>query len=273
MNATLTQDRQSAGSSRSAWRVRPFGQAAEDLTIAFDPWIQPRLVTDILARCVCPDDSVGETEIDPDRWTVNSRLQGLLAVAIATQGGQIGVVLRCPGPSCATEMTVNLDLSDFQNTTDRHEAVCRTDGGHTVRLRVPTGADQARWIKDSCAQVAPCSVAVMARDLVVEVDGAPPSNDWQVPEAWFETLEAALEQADPLTNLELRSCCPACGMDVAVPFDLEAMLLKLLAGQSARLLDDVHQLASAYHWSETAILSLTPHRRHEYLRRINATTP
>ncbi len=257
------------GDTGPAWRVRPFGQTIEDLAVEFDPWIQPRLVNEVLHRCLLADDTTAGADFDPVEWTVNRRLQGLLAVAIATVGRQIEVTLRCPAQVCGTEMMLDLDLLRFQATTDSREVVCQPEEGHRLRLRVPTGADQARWVEASSAVVIPEPALALGRNLVVEVDGAAPVDGWPLPEAWVAAIEAALEQADRLTNLELHARCPACGATFAAPFDLEAALLKRLSERTSVLFDEVHRLASAYHWSEAAILALPPHRRREYLRRIN----
>lgn len=263
-----TQHGSLADSPGAAWPVRPFGQAVEDLEVTFDPWVQPRLASDVLRCCLGPGSRAKEADSEPEGWTVTRRMQCLLAVAIATLGKQIEVRLHCAKPACGAELALDLDLTKFLPAPDLHSVNCSVGGEHTLSLRVPTGADQIKWLEVPRAAVGPDLASTLARDLVAGVDGAAPAEEWEIPSAWLPAIEEALEQADPLTNLELRSQCPACGAEVATPFDLEATLLKLLVGRPARLLDDVHQLASAYHWSEAEILALPSHRRHEYLRRI-----
>ena len=50
--------------------------------------------------------------------------------------------------------------------------------------------------------------------------------------------------------------------------DLEATCLALLAAEQPRLIDDIHALARAYHWTEAEVLAVPPRRRRQYLDRI-----
>ena len=43
---------------------------------------------------------------------------------------------------------------------------------------------------------------------------------------------------------------------MTVPFDIARFLDDELAGRATRLLDEIHLIAMAYHWSEAAILAL-----------------
>ena len=108
----------------------------------------------------------------------------------------------------------------------------------------------------------------MARALIREVDGAPPSDDWEIPDAWIDPLARELEERDPLTALELETRCPTCDSPASVPLDLEAELLARLQYRQQRTLDEIHRLASVYHWSEAVILELPVWRRRYYLSQL-----
>jgi hypothetical protein len=132
-----------------------------------------------------------------------------------------------------------------------------------LRVALPTGEDQKTWLKWGQAEP-----RAMARQLVRSVDGRPPVDGWEVPDAWIDGLEAELKQRDPLTALELEARCPACGAPLKVEFDLETELLKRFEVRQARMLRHVHRLASAYHWSEAQILRLPAWRRNYYLSQL-----
>lgn len=124
---------------------------------------------------------------------------------------------------------------------------------------MPTGADQLTWL--TTGDTSPG--AILDRLLAI------PDDAIEISAAALETIEEALEEADPLTTLELETVCPECGSENSIPLDLEGGCLTLLAAEQPRLVDDIHVLASAYHWSEAEILAIPPTRRRQYLARID----
>ncbi|MBL9060454.1 MAG: hypothetical protein JNK88_10585 [Mangrovicoccus sp.] len=87
-----------------------------------------------------------------------------------------------------------------------------------------------------------------------------------------DDLVAALEARAAGLGLEIGTACTECGAAMTVPFDIARFLDTELGGRAARLLDEVHLIASAYHWSEAAILALPAGRRRAYLDRILAAS-
>jgi hypothetical protein len=59
--------------------------------------------------------------------------------------------------------------------------------------------------------------------------------------------------------------CAVCSHAWQVLFDIERFLWSKFCAAAHRLLDDVHALASFYHWSEQDILALGARRRQAYL--------
>lgn len=85
-------------------------------------------------------------------------------------------------------------------------------------------------------------------------------------------LVAALETRAAGLGLELGTACTDCATAMTVPFDIARFLDDELAGRATRLLDEIHLIATAYHWSEAAILALPTARRRAYLDRILAAS-
>jgi len=256
------------GGQGATWEVRPFGQSLADLALDFQRWYRPVLVSAVLQTCLHVVPNTLPSVADPWAWTLNRRLQGLLAVTIATRGAHLDVTVTCAAAACGALMDIPLELHAFRAADDPPEVYCRVDESRELRLRVPTGADQLRWLRE--LQPAECTLdyAGIARELVTALDEGPPAADWCLPTTWLPAIEAALEDTDPLTSLELNTQCPHCGDAVTIPFDLEAALLHLLAGEQPRVLDEIHCLAVVYHWSEPEIMALPVARRRQYLRRI-----
>jgi hypothetical protein len=67
-----------------------------------------------------------------------------------------------------------------------------------------------------------------------------------------------------------RLVCAACGAGWQAPFSVQGFLCQALGEWAGLLLDDVHELAAGYGWSEPEILALGPERRRGYLQRLRS---
>jgi hypothetical protein len=64
--------------------------------------------------------------------------------------------------------------------------------------------------------------------------------------------------------------CPACGMTERVELDIGRFLWADVRHAALRLMRDVHELASAYGWSEREVLAMPAARRASYLEMTRA---
>jgi len=124
------------------------------------------------------------------------------------------------------------------------------------RLRVPNGLDQAAVVELADAREARWT---LAERCFVEGEGALSAP--RQTEEWLAAVEEALDAEAPQVALAARTECPECGASNDVALDPYLALRSV----SSSILDDVHSLASAYHWSEHEILSLPTARRRLYL--------
>lgn len=84
-----------------------------------------------------------------------------------------------------------------------------------------------------------------------------------------EEMVAKMAEADPQADVQLDADCPACEHRWREPFDIASFLWTEISVLARRLLLEVHQLASAYGWSESDILALSPARRNAYLEMLS----
>jgi hypothetical protein len=236
--------------------ARPFGADLRDIALDFLAPLDIAIGA-VLERCVSGSDGKVFSDDEVGGWTVAKRRQGLLAVAVATNGPTRSVTVACADPGCAERIELELDLTAFRQDWRRDRSDVALDDGQRMVLRHPTPADLARIARDANDEDAE---ARLARLLLV---GPAPRQP-----GWEDLAEAALSDADRLADLELRAGCPHCGARVAHPLALEPFLMAELAAVAARLLDEIHVLAMAYHWSEPEILALPEDRRRHYLARI-----
>lgn len=228
--------------------ARAFANEGRDLGIDIDAPLDVAL-TAVLSACLSDGAGQAVTPEDARTWTVAKRRQGLLAIAVATHGTLRDLTATCHAPACGERMDLQVDLTAF-NTDWREDRVMVP--GHSLVLRLPSPGD----LTGSEAEGPD-----LLRNLVVE--GDVPANT-----AWLDDADTALGEADPLGDLELQATCPECGAPVSHPFALEPFLMAELAGELSRLIDEIHVLAMAYHWSEAEILALPNSRRALYIDRI-----
>lgn len=248
--------------------ARPFLTRHADLDIDFGQALRPVLITRLLSSYLRKADGKScYSDDDIWHWSLKDRLQALLAIVIATLGRHLRVQVRCAQSGCRELMEIELDLADFGQIDEPTTLSCQPEPDTELQLRLPNGCDQLYWLRNSAA--ADNWFAKMATTLVTGINGEAPPEDWQVPEAWLDLIGAELEQHDTLMILEIDTRCPVCRQDMQIDLDIEEKFLALLAEEQKRLLHQIHQLASAYHWSEADIVALSRQRLHYYLTRIN----
>ena len=239
--------------------AQPFGRSLRDLQIDLRDGDRPGTVSRLLAGL--PDlAEAADPEAATAGWAVDARLQGLLAIARAT-GTPPAWQTCCPARGSA--LALALDPGAFVAAPRGGPVAWTAPDGTAVTSRLPSGADLAAWRRGGG------DAAALAGRLVESLDDAPPPAGWTLPEDWLGPAESALADADPLTVLQLAVACPDCRQESAIAFDLEGWLIGQLAAVQAGLLDEVHRLASAYHWSEAEIAALPPWRRRAYLARLD----
>lgn len=234
------------GSDAEALVARPFGTQMGDLVVDFDR-APNSVIGAVLRFCLSRPDGSGIAGAEISDWSLAKRRQGLLAVAVATSGPRRIVTTACEAAACGEQLDLELDLTSFRQDW-RTENLAFEKG----RLRLPCPADLATLGTDPPERLAK-----------ILFEGVPPGR-----EGWEAEAEAVLSEADPLGDLELRAECPGCGAPITVPLTLETFLLDELSRAVTRLLDEIHVLAFAYHWTEPEIMALPEARRRHYLTRI-----
>lgn len=84
----------------------------------------------------------------------------------------------------------------------------------------------------------------------------------------IRTAGEKLADADPLANITIDLCCPACSANFAPRFDPWRFFWDELEIWARRVFQQIHTLATAYGWTEDQILALSPSRRAQYLQMI-----
>ena len=162
-------------------------------------------------------------------------------------------------PACGERMSFELDTAQLPAVTPPPDTI-EVDGH---RFRCP-------GIRQLSAVAGCTDITQAARRLLIlcAADDSHLPTDEATLEPLLARAEAAIEAADPWADLMLGYCCPECGHEDAVAFDIASYLWEEIDAHAHRLLDDVHLLARAYGWRESEILALGDARRAAYLARV-----
>ena len=172
-------------------------------------------------------------------------------------------------------MELDIPLVQFievQQAADAKDRVTVRGNGEELRLRKPTGQDQRDWLQHAYADEQ-SAIRAMVRMLLISEKEGPAPFPGHLPADLLADISRALDEADPLINYRCPVVCPYCDHQATYPIDLEAFALKQLQQAQHNLLNNVHRLASAYHWSEAEIFAVPPWRRALYLKRIEMERP
>ena len=92
----------------------------------------------------------------------------------------------------------------------------------------------------------------------------------QPPKSIRLRIERAMAAMAPELSRTLVGRCPACGQAVRALFHVPSFVLGELRRAATAVMEEIHLIAGAYHWTEDAILALPSPRRRSYAERIRA---
>lgn len=189
--------------------------------------------------------------------SVADRQYVLAALASRLGHDQFWISSQCR--DCESRFDARVDLSKLpaKPAGATYPFATATIAAGSARLRVPTGRDQAAIadITDTFE-----AIAALARHCIVSNDVSLADDPERLADD-IEAIDAALQEVAPEVATSVSTECPDCGYENTTPFDIAALLISRLDNP----LEDVHEIASIYHWSETEILSLPRQRRQDYL--------
>lgn len=217
-------------------------------------------VTWLLSSCVVRIGDAAPTSDLVRKLLVGDRDHLVLQLRRLTLGREFQIVVACP--ECGAKMDVTVGLSDVpvesRPQTSASYALrfsSSVPSGRTVRFRLPTGADQE---------------AVLGMDLVGAVGAlfdrcVLDDGGVELSSGERQSVAEAMDRLAPQLEVELDLSCPECSHAFVMPFDTTTFFMNEMRTNGDLLLREVHALALHYHWSETAILTLTRDRRRAYL--------
>ena len=204
-------------------------------------------------------------------WLAIRRRDALLiASRVAAFGPLVEGVAECE--ACACKLDTRVDLS-VHASLNADEAAASDRGtvevaGRTIAFRLPDSRDLASIVH--CAEPGAAARALVARCIEVDeandaIDAIDANGPREVDPSVIEAVGDAIERLSDASSIELAMTCPDCGHALRFAVDIGEFLWDELSARARHLIEDVDVLASAYGWSEAAILALPDARRRRYL--------
>jgi hypothetical protein len=207
-----------------------------------------------LSRALALAAAGGAPDADVVDLSIGRRDEYIWALRQDCFGDVLSSLVDCP--SCGEELELELASSQV------HVGPPASDNGHvsaddteidfrliTSRdLFAVTGRPDAR-----CQAITRCVTSVSPKGSAMLSDSA------------LGSVSAAMAALDPQAAASVDVDCAVCTHRWSAPFDIASYLWGELNVHAVRVLREVHSLATAYGWTEAAVLAVSPARRRRYL--------
>jgi hypothetical protein len=213
---------------------------------------------------------------DLAQLTVSQRDAYLLHLRKLTFGSQLPGLVDCP--VCHEHLELGFDarnlqisstaLPDLETTESEQTEITFTQRGYRITFRLPTSADLTAFIHpvdmvqahQTLAEACIISIQQDGNTIPIQV----------LPSDILLAFIKHLDDADPFANPKLSAICPACNHSWSIIFDIVSYFWNEICAWAARLMAEIHILASVYGWHEKDILAMSAWRRQRYLELIGS---
>ena len=228
---------------------------------------RPAYVTAVLSHAL---DRIGELPADAatvSRLSIADRQYLMLRLAAMLNGEQLWLeVVGCG--HCHLLFDVELRRCDLpvKEAGEGYPQVKLQLNDWEIEASIPTGQDQQGIVGLTEAE----AVHWLLHQCIRSVNGQPPTEDFfrQLTEADIETVDETLDEVSPAVCDRLVVTCPECQQEQYARLDHYAHI----GLDEYFFYDEIHNLASHYHWSEADILDLPQAKRRRYLDLISRSS-
>jgi hypothetical protein len=198
-------------------------------------------------------------ELDWQALPLSDLDAALLLIRKLALGDRVESSAACAVPDCGARIDIAFRISDYleHRAPRRARALESVDEPGWFQLeasealfRLPTVADQLRLsAPDGGGE----------RELALRC-----IRPGQVPARLRRRIETAIEALAPSLYGELEGRCPGCAARIGLHFDPQRYVLEELRARAQFVCEEIHLIATHYHWSEPQILALPQARRARY---------
>jgi hypothetical protein len=191
--------------------------------------------------------------------TLGGRNRRLLALHRTLVGTPLEARVTCTHCAAQSEFTLPVDAIMAKPEPDPQARVRVRSGRRTLAFRLPSMAD-IDAVRGS-SDVEAVRRALLERCRI---------GEGSLSEQAAEKLAAKFEALDPAANIVINIACSGCARHIAASVDVASFVARDLDRLVDGLFRDIDLIASAYGWTEQAILALPPERRRRYVALIAA---
>lgn len=235
----------SASELLDVWeRGRPLGPVGRALT---------------LLTSACPESSADELA----SLSIGRRDADLLTLREETFGSEMAGVAACP--QCREQLELSFSVAQIRvnSASQTGQAFAVTADGYDLQARPPSSLDLEAIGEQTDAGLRRNMLLEQCLIAAYRNGKSIPAN--KLPASAFRAVEEGMAQADPQASISLAISCPNCDHRWQGDFDILSFFWSEIEAWAARILYEVHILASAYGWRENDILALSQRRRQIYL--------
>lgn len=197
---------------------------------------------------------------------IGRRDRRLLALREWMFGPRLAGLAACP--ACGERLELSFTADDLrvggQGKPKGEHSFRRA--GYSIRFRLPNSLDLAELAGDENEEVSALRRRLLSRCLLAVRRKGKYEAAEELPAEVADALVKRMGQADPQADMRTSLNCRSCSHQWQTVFDIASFLWSEIDSWALRTLHEVHQLASAYGWSEAEVLSLSPWRRQFYLK-------
>jgi hypothetical protein len=193
-------------------------------------------------------------------WPLGHRNRALMQLHRACFGARLQAWASCA--RCGEKMEFELDgqtLVEQGSDESAGDGIVRVNG---QSFRLPSSRDLACVAEEKDSKTAVIRLLECCR---IEGGACPTWSDEEV-----QAIEKSMAIGDPLAELQIALRCPECSHQWTASLELVTFLWAEIECRAKRLLWEIHALASAYGWTQSEILALSPARRASYLEMVRA---
>ncbi len=202
---------------------------------------------------------------DPENWydmPLGIRDKRLLSIRAMAFGSDFAGTVTCN--PCKEKIEFNVDIGDFISLSGGDNTFQVSYQGRQYSFR-PLSTRDLMAISNSGQDSGPndlVKILCLDDDLVKD-------RILERPE-FIERVNQALEEHQCISDIALTSDCPECRHTMKSIFDIVHVLDADITHAAGLFLEEIHQLATAYGWTEDTIFSVPRARRNWYVKRIQA---
>jgi len=199
------------------------------------------------------------------RFPIGRRDALLLELRAEVFGKKLEVLVPCP--KCGERLELSFTTDELRVAAPEGTRSPLTVGDFTVEYRLPDSLDLAALANVRDPRKARATLLERCvREL--RMQGQPAALS-AVPEDVLAALATRLAEEDPQADITFRVSCPNCRHGWRAAFDILSFFWTELETYAKQLQREVHEMATAYGWTETTILSLSAAARRRYMELIH----